>query len=225
MITLVAKKELKQLSFTERKLAGLQKRKPDQVDYILSIEKLWEAYAWNRTDENMQRLLNSFKFMLHRKAEAGERKWKNKRLHKDDFLSVFYETAGKLCDDYCHYQAFYFYETLCLAIDRRGIDLTRKLTTKQGRFEVAALPLFDETADYLPDISVDIENDVVTNDLVGRILKDESLTDKERRLLQIIYDNPKTSNPAISVLSDLKSHQQVDRYLNRIQNKLSFNYS
>lgn len=224
MITLVAKKELKQLSFTERKLAGLQKRKPDQVDYILSVEKLWETYAWNRTDENVQRLINSFKFMLHRKAEAWESRWKNKRL-RDDFLSAFYEAAGELCDDYIHYQEFYFYETLCLFIHRRGIDLTRKLLRKQTQFEVAAVPLFDETADYLPDISVDIENDVVTNDLVGRILKDGSLTEKEKWFLQVIYDNPDSSDRELARIAGLNHNYEVTRILSRIKKKINYIYS
>lgn len=195
------------------------------MDYILSIEILWEAYAWNRTDENMQRLLNSFKFMLHRKAESWHNRWKNKRLHKDDFLSVFYEAAGELCDDYIHYQEFYFYETLCLVVHRRGIDLTRKLLRKQTHFEVAALPLFDETADYLPDISVDIENDVVTNDLVGRILSDGSLTEKERWLLQVIYDNPDSSDREIARIAGLNHNYEVTRILRRIKKKINYIYS
>jgi len=222
MTQLITKTEPQQISFTERKLAGLQKRKPDKVAYILSIEKLWETYAWDRTDENMQRLINSFKFMMHRKAEAWHSRWKNKRLRKDDFLSIFYETAWKMCDDYCHYQDFYFYETLCLAIHRKGIDLTRKLATKQTYFEVAAVPLLEETAEYLPDKSVKIEDDFETNDLNDRILNAESLTEKEKQLLQVIYDNPDASYRQIAKLIGVKEHKTVIRSLRKIKRKINY---
>ncbi|MCY8938085.1 hypothetical protein [Peribacillus frigoritolerans] len=220
--SLVTKKEPTQPTMTERKLAGLIKRQPNKISYILQIEKLWESYALNRTDESRDKLLNSLKFCIHQKAEAWERKWKNKRLYKEDFQTIFYETAWKLCDDYSHYQEFYFYETLCLAFKRRGIDLTRKLRTKQGRFEVNALPLLEETSQYLPDKRVDIENDVLNRDLIERVLTDESLTEQERGLLQVIYDNPDSSNRDIAILAGLNHHHQVTRSLTKIKGKLNY---
>lgn len=82
-------------------------------------------------------------------------------------------------------------------------DLTRKLRTKQGRFEVNTLPLLEETSQYLPDKRVDIENDVLNRDLIERVLTDESLTVQERRLLQVIYDNTDSSNRDIAILAGL----------------------
>lgn len=122
--------------------------------------------------------------------------------------------------DYNHYQEFYFYETLCLVFKRRGIDLTRKLRTNQGHFEVNALPLLEETSQYLPDKRVNIENDVLNRDLIERVLTDESLTVQERRLLHVIYDNPDSSYREIAILVDLKHHQQVTRSLHKIRSKL-----
>lgn len=224
MTQLIARNKPDQLPLSQKKLPGLQQRKPNQVAHILRIEKLWENYAWNPTDENLHRLLSSVKFTIYRKAEAWHNRWKNKRLCKDDFLSAYYETAWKLCESYSHYQEFYFYETLCLAINRRGIDLTRKLLRKQTDFEVAAIPLLDETADYLPDKRINIENDVVINDLTGRILKDESLTMKERQLLQVIYDNPDASNREIASIAGLNHHYSVTRSLRRIKQKINHFY-
>ncbi|BCC09441.1 hypothetical protein BCM0060_p2107 (plasmid) [Bacillus cereus] len=73
---------------------------------------------------------------------------------------------------YTWYQTFYFYEGLCLKLHNRGLDIVRELRTKQGKFDVNALLLKEETAEFIADTRVDIETDVINSDLVERILND-----------------------------------------------------
>jgi len=221
-IELLIKNEISPIPFTEKKIEGLKLRQsPQKVTFILAIEKVWEVYALNRTEKNLNRLINAVEFSLQRKAESWGYKWENKRLSKDDFLSVFYETVWKLADSYTHYQNFYFYETLCLAIDRAGIDLTRKLLTKQVIFEVSTVSFFDEAPDYLPDKSIDIEKDLEMKELIHCILSAESLAKEERQLLQVIYDNPDASYRQIAELTGLKHHENVVRALRKIFKKIN----
>lgn len=218
----VKKAELKQIPKAESKLEGLRKRNPDKVNYILQIEEIWEKYAFNRTDENLNQLVKSLKFTINRKAESMENKWNSTRLSKADFESTYYEELWKLCDSYNHYGEFYFYETFLLAIHNRSIDLTRKLITKIGEFEKKILPLKEETADFIPDTRVDIEKQVIDSDLVVRILSDKSLTELELNLLQAIYRNPDTSYRGLAKELGFNHHEQVTRTLSRIKKKLFY---
>jgi hypothetical protein len=222
MTQFIMKVELKQPSKAERKLEGLRKRKPNKVEYILQIEKLWEDYAFDRTETNLDKLVKTLKFTVKQKAEAMERRWINKRLSMADFESVFYEELWKLCDNYNHYGEFYFYETFLVAISKRGIDVTRKLTTRKGQFETSILPLKEETVEFIPDPRVNIEKDVINCDLVKRILTDRSLTEQEIGLLQAIYSNPETSNRELANELGFNHHEQVSRTLNKIKKKISY---
>lgn len=222
MTHFVKKVELKQPPKAESKLCGLRKRKPEKVNYIIQIERIWEKYAFNRNDVNFNKLVRALKFTIDRKAAAMERKWNNKRINKADFESVFYEELWKLCDSYNHYGEFYFYETFIVAIHNRGIDVTRKLITKKGAFEKNVLPLKEETAEFIPDIRINIEKDVIDRDLFAKILSEESLTDQELNLIQAIYSNPNASYRELAIEIGLKHPQQIKRSLQKIKNKIYF---
>lgn len=225
---LVKKTELKQLPMAERKLEGLKKRrKPSIVKYVLEVEKLWEEYAFDPTEENMNRILKKCKFMISKKASFLETQWGNNGLKKSDFESVFYETAWVVCQQYTHYQEFYLYETIHLALKRKSIDVTRYLMTKQGAFNKDVLSLDklkEDAGDIIQDYSIDVEQEVINNDTVNKILNDSSLTVEEKRLLQVIHSNPDSSNRDIALLAGLKHHTEVTRSLEKIKSKFSHIY-
>ncbi|MFI8657995.1 hypothetical protein [Priestia megaterium] len=222
LINKVEENELKSLSFAEQKLQGLKRRCPDRIkkNYILSIEKKWEAYAFNRTDENlMNNLLKALSYKIKVIAKYWEKNWNKQRLSASDFESVFYEAAFKLCEEYGWASEFYFYETLLLIFERRAIDLTRKFKTQRGRFEASILPLKEEKVETFAD-TVDIEREVLNRDLVTQILNNEALTMQEKKLLQEIHSNPDASYKNWAEAIGLKHHQQVIRMLQRIKRKI-----
>ncbi|MCM2982298.1 hypothetical protein M3599_15335 [Niallia circulans] len=222
MTNLVKKAEYKQPLKAESKLEGLRKRKSDKVNYILQIEKLWEKYAFNRNEENLNKLVRSLKLTINRKADAMESKWRITGLCKADFESVYYEELWKLCDNYNHYGEFYFYETFLLVIRNRSIDVTRKLTTKKGTFQKNILPLKEEVAKAMKDLRTDIEKEVINRDLVHGIFSDKSLSTQELKLLQAIYSNPNSSYRELATELGLNSHKEVTRMLSKIKKKLLY---
>ncbi|QFY71367.1 hypothetical protein CEQ83_02150 [Priestia megaterium] len=218
----VGNNELKPLSFTEQKLQGLKRRCPNngKEAYILSVEKKWEAYAFNRSDENlMNDLLKTLSYKIEMLAKYWGKNWRDKRLSPSDFESVFYEAAFKLCDEYEWSSEFYFYETILLIFERRAIDLTRKFKTQRGGFEASILPLKEEIVETFAD-AVDIEKEVLNRNLVTEILNDKALTIQEKKLLQEIYNNPDASYKDWAEVIGLKHHQQVIRMLQRIKCKI-----
>jgi hypothetical protein len=222
----VNKEELKPRSFIERKLEGLNARyqyRDNKIKFVLDIEKLWEKYALDRTEQTQQRLLKALEFTIKQKAEAWGYRWKNKRLSIADFESVFYEEAMKLCEKYYQYNDFYFYETFLLALERRGLDVARKVQKGQNKFESEVFPLKDETVEFIPN-DVDIESDVLNHVLVEQILNDQVLTAQERYLLYLIYNNVDASYSEIAKKAGFNHHEQVRRMLKRISNKLKKSY-
>ncbi|AUO12327.1 hypothetical protein [Priestia megaterium] len=219
----VQKNELKPLSFADQKLQGLKRRCSNRrrESYILAVEKKWEVYAFNRSNEDlMNNLLKTLSYKIKVIAKYWEKNWKKKRLSALEFESAFYEAAFKLCDEYEWSSEFYFYETLLVVFKRRATDLTRRVKTRRGQFESSILPLIEQSAEFLPN-DVDIELEVLNRDLVFQILNDEALTIQEKKLLQEIYNNPDASYKDWAEAIGLKHHQQVIRMLQRIKRKIS----
>lgn len=220
----VKKNELKPLSFADQKLQGLKRRCSNRgrKAYILAVEKKWEAYAFNRSNEElMNNLLKTLSCKIKMIAKYWEKNWKKKRLSALEFESAFYEAAFKLCDEYEWSSDFYFYETLLVIFKCRATDLTRKVKTKRGHFESSILPLMEQSAEFLPN-NVDIEKEVLNRDLVIQILNDKTLTTQEKKLLQEIYNNPDASYKDWAEAIGLKHHQQVIRMLQRIKRKIFY---
>lgn len=216
--------EPEHLPFTERKRKGLLQRNPQKAEYILKVERVWEKYALAFGREQRAHLLDSllreFQFVIQKKAKAMARKWGSKKIPEADFEHAFWITAWQLCEErYNHYTEFYLYETLLLALERKGMDIIRKHTkTKKRALNTASVRLHEKAA-YLFPSDEDIEKQVTDRMLVEQILSDEVLTSDERLLLETIYQNPDLSYRAIS--REIGTHhEQVKRNLERIRRKL-----
>jgi len=223
MTSLVKEAKLKQLTMQEIKIIGLRKRKKETlVKFILEVEHLWEQYAFDRNEENLNKLLKKLKFSIKKKAEYWGNRWKWTKLCRDDFESAFFEATLKLCDEYTHYNEFYFYETLILVLKRKSIDVSRWLTTKKGEFENSIQFLDEDAYEFLPDLNIDIESDLITKDLMIQILNEKTLNQQEKLLLQTMYENPYSSKRELASLSGLNHHQAVSRSQRSIKNKISY---
>lgn len=212
-------------SKTEIKKEGLERRfkqRPSKIEYVLQIESLWEEYAIKRSEHAQEKLLKQLSYTMKQKAKAWGYHWNNSKLSAADFESVFFEEAWKLCDKYNHYGDFYFYETLLLVLKRRAIDVIRKQTkTRKGAFEVEIGMLKEEAADYLADERIDVEGSVLDSLLITQILNDDTLTIKERRLLQVKFELPNVSMTELAKKARLNHHEEVRRSLNKIGKKVA----
>ncbi|HFU7057689.1 TPA: hypothetical protein ACGN81_004772 [Bacillus cereus] len=216
-------KEEEAKPFAQLKLDRLKKRRPNKVNYILQIEKLWERYAFERTDEALSKLVGALKFTIGKKAEMYEKKWRNKRIGSADFESKFYIELWRICenDKYTQYGTYYFYETFLLAIKRKAIDVVREFANhRQRAFEGGAVSLKQETQHFLAS-DTDIESEVENRHLVMQVLEDTTLTAQEREVLCAIYDAPDASYSKVAKMVGLTHHQQIKRILERISKKLA----
>lgn len=198
------------------------KYKPSKIKFMYQFEKVVIEYC---VTGDFTKIFNMLKTTIQGndghggKARAWANKWRNKRLYEDDFASVFWEEAEKVCYGPKNFD-YLTYETIMVAMDRRAIDLTRKATlTKQGEFECSVARFNREEA--FKDQAVSIEDEVLNKLVVQQILNDPALTMEERHLLAVIYETPNLSFQELACLSGLKHHEQVRRILTRIKNKLS----
>ncbi|PEM14470.1 sigma-70 family RNA polymerase sigma factor [Bacillus wiedmannii] len=221
--------EQEQLSFTEHKQLKLLERNPQKAEYILRIEKLWEEFAMEFNQEareqRLEKLLEELRFTIQTKAEALAKKWINKKISAEDLEHEFWITAWTLCiEKYNHYQDFYLYETLLLALERKSIDVIRKYTkTKKQAINADSLPLLSKANNLYPS-DEDIEKQATDRILVQQILRDELVSVQEQKILEIIYENPNLSYRKISDILGIHM-EQVRRTLGRIKRKLrSYEY-
>ncbi|XLP22302.1 hypothetical protein ACFMB7_28310 [Bacillus toyonensis] len=209
--------------FAQLKLDGLKRRRPSKVDYILKVEKLWERYAFERTEGALSKLMIELEFTIKVKARAYGNKWRNKKIDSADFESRFYIELWRMCenDKYTQYGTYYFYETFLLAIERKATDVVRGFANhRQRAFEGGAVSLKQETQHFLAS-DTDIEGEVENRHLVAQILKDTILTAQEREVLCAIYKDPDASYLKVAKAVGLTHHQQVKRILERISKKLA----
>ena len=135
----------------------------------------------------MQRLITT-------KARSAARKWSGLRIPASEFESVFWETAWNLADNHELKSNFLLYETIELSIKHRTIDVARKFgRNKQNRFELQAVSL-DYLSRGVPDIRVDVSEQVTDRLFVQQLLTDPSiLNSEERELLLIRFDHPEAT--------------------------------
>lgn len=210
---------------TDSKRRDLLVRNPRKADFILTVERLWEEFALaldapEIRERRLHKLLKALQFTIQKKAETLERKWVNKKISAADFESEFWITAWELCEEkYSPHTPFYLYETFLLALDRKGIDVVRKYTrVKKRTLNTGSLSLLEHAKDWLSS-GEDIEGHITDRMLVEQILRDKVLTDLEREILWIKYEDPDLSLRKIG--EKLGMHvEEVRRTMVRIKKKL-----
>lgn len=193
-----------------------QRYKPSKVRFLYNFEEAVDTYYYTEDFSIMYKML---KATIKNKALAYGTRWKSKRLSSDDFESVFWEEAWKVCDNYGGGD-YLLYETITLALERKAIDVIRKATeSKQGRFERSALPLSDDFENFYPD-SIDMEGEITNKIIVEQILNDEALTPIEKRFVSTMYQNPDAPLNQLAREMGFKHHEQARRMLEGIRTKL-----
>ncbi|SDZ25159.1 sigma-70 family RNA polymerase sigma factor [Thermoactinomyces sp. DSM 45892] len=219
-----------------QKEKGLRHRhKPSKVEFILRIEKKWEAYAKSKygidkkpPEQRLHSLLKDVQFTIQAKAKVYSKKWAYRAILEDEFESVFWETAWRLCDGdieqgtddgaYQPHGNFYFFETLILSLDRRATDLIRHRTkTKKAKFEIEeTCPLWSKASEFISS-GEDIEKNVTDRISINKLLDESSK--QETHLVTFLYSYPDASNSEIATHLGLSHRESARRMLKRIRNK------
>lgn len=212
--------------FQEVKEEGLRKRRPHFADNIITFEKMWEEYSSNQSELAYETLHNAICDTIKASSRILGYRWNNKRISSADFESKLFELFWNLCKTYKPGPEFYLVETFGQVIRKRQVDVVRAFTSRQRVFE-NEMTSFEKAETQGQSIAsdVDIEKEFLSKELIQQIFTDDSLTQKERQLLQMIYDNPDSSYRKIADNLGLKSHKQVTRSLCKIKNKLFYIFS
>lgn len=143
----------------------------------------------------------------------------NLRLDYGDFFEVMINAAVDTTNKYSSNSDFSLFQTLQLVLKNRGIDLIRKAKANKRAIwhKAARLPdNFDTT--YADDFN--LENAVVQKILLEKIFKDPSLTEEERKLLKLMYDDPNITLDELANRMEWGYREKVRRTLKRIRMKL-----
>jgi RNA polymerase sigma factor (sigma-70 family) len=155
--------------------------------------------------------------LIHGAAKRWARSWQNKRIPFEDFLSVFYEKAWEVIQDYTWATDFYLYETISEAINKRGKDLVRQATrTDRRKAFHEAYSLKEGFEDFYPD-PVNVAQLVTDRLYKEQVLQDPELTDRERRVLLEVYKGGSQREIAGKLGKDRKT---VSRTMDHLRHKL-----
>lgn len=195
--------------------------KPSKVKFLWNIEDIVDdCYCTDYFTD----LYLALQLTIKAVADSYGRRWANKRLSSHDFESVFWLETYKLFKKYTEEGLnpdFVFFETLKLMLERRATDVIRKATkTKKGAIQHDIDSLGESFEQTFPD-TVDTEKEVTDRIFVDMLIADETLTDDERQLLEIIYVNPGATLRELAEQTEFNHPEKVKRAMNRIRKKIA----
>ncbi|ENQ3078948.1 hypothetical protein ACEOWG_002148 [Bacillus cereus] len=236
---------LKRPSFKEQKLEKLKKRsskKASRISIILSVEASWERYSlslWETSDKtdsdrNFTDLMGKLKVLIEKKAKFYGKSYCQKRIYEGDFLAEFYIKAWQVIESYTHYEDFYLYEQLNLALDCAAIDLIRKhLKRRSKKNTTEEQTVSEEIKEYRTQIQFETDvrpffrnevNLLSSRDHVqAEILIKECLGELEgveREVFDIMLTDQSASLRDIGEEVGLPHPMQVKRVIKKMQTKL-----
>ena len=198
--------------------------KPEDRDFMEQVQQAWLVFHYNDYDgDSFDPLYKLLKGRIRMFAAEWERKWKiEKRLSRNDFESIFWETAWKVCINYNHLlnRDFLLYEHIKHAIKCRGQDLVRRESTLQHTFEHAADSYEKKCVDENTPDGKNIERMITDKQLYKQIISDTTLTDDEKDVIKAIHANPGASYRALAGLLGYSHHEYISRIIGRINKKL-----
>ncbi|PJW21984.1 hypothetical protein CV632_01275 [Geobacillus thermodenitrificans] len=203
------------------------------------IEQELERYL---ITENFDSLFPRLKSLVQGKARSYAKKCLSKglRIYEDDFESVFWEIALDLAND-TSYRNVFFFDALSNRLESRAKNIIRDACADKRKALTFATTLTENkerkiqrSSNYRatktgrrPLIHLDgfnpTENQAIANIIVEQMAQDESLTDEERRLFQLMHQNPDASLQELA--DELGTYKQkVKRMISRLRSKLGKYY-
>ncbi|MDF2039355.1 MULTISPECIES: hypothetical protein [Cytobacillus] len=184
-----------------------RKYSPSKIKYVWKIQELFNNPDFSVLENgNLEvdywRLTRELKFTINKKAEWYAYRYRNARLSYQDFEAEFWKITWDAIEyyeqggDFESFEGaeFTLVETLELFWKNRIIDFIRScLYTKKHNPWYTAASLSDDFNEYWPDTSLLQDEQLIINETIDELFCDKSLTEDERRLLEIIYDNPTES--------------------------------
>lgn len=191
------------------------------VSLILLVEKAYEAYLDEDTEESFKHLWELLKKSVDYWAEHYAFLWSGKWFCVEDFVEYFEDETRKEIEKYDYWTSpFYLQERVNKKLEGRGHDFVRmKAKTGQGEFE-HSLGRFSDFANEVYPGKENTEKTVTERILLDQIMNEPSLTDLERKFLQVRYENLDASFDELSFIMGLGNKVKAWRLMDSIRKKL-----
>lgn len=199
--------------------------KTSRLIWIHSLQNTFSNYELTK-DEMLAELTKKLTFTIEKKALAYERRYKYFRLSYQDFeaelwkityLAIdYYEEVGDLDSE------FMLLETLEMFWKTRMNNFIKSCVyTKKHNPWYTASTLAEDFDTKHPDESVNIEKSFIQEETISEMFNDTNLTERERRLLETIYDWPEDSLRDWGKRLGVDHPETVRRLYKSLQRKLA----
>ncbi|MDR4163682.1 sigma-70 family RNA polymerase sigma factor [Bacillus paranthracis] len=208
----------------EDKLERIKRIYDDKkVKQVLAVEKTWNKYALLRLEEGedafhiifndyligwfIQTILNKF-----------ENAWKNKRISRDDFESVFWEKLWHVCREHSWNDEYYLYEKIRKSLECTGCNLVKsKLTTDKRKANHQNVVLMADLEKI--DSPFRIESDIEI-----KLLIKQYCNGIEVDLITTYIESPYLSYRDLGSLHGINHPERVRRILDSAKRKMRCAY-
>ncbi|WP_144561533.1 sigma-70 family RNA polymerase sigma factor [Bacillus mycoides] len=204
----------------EDKLERIKRIYDDKkVKRVLAVEKAWNRYAMLRLEEGE----NAFYIMFNDYLIRGlikstlnkfENAWKNKRIFRDDFESVFWEKLWCICREHSWSDEYYLYEKIRKSLECTGYNLVKaKLTTDKRRAN-------HQNVDLMADLEKIDSPFRIENDIEIKLLIKQYCNSIEAELITTYIESPHLSYRDLGCLHGINHPERVRRILDSAKRKL-----
>ncbi|MFB5576635.1 MULTISPECIES: sigma-70 family RNA polymerase sigma factor [Bacillus cereus group] len=190
-----------------------------KVKQVLAVEKTWNKYAMLRLEKGEDAfyiLFNDYliRSLMRSTLNKFENAWKNKRIFRDDFESVFWEKLWRVCQEHSWNDEYYLYEKIRKSLECTGWNLVKaKLTTDKRKANHQNVDLVEDLEKM--DSPFRIENDVEI-----KLLINQYCNDIEADLITTYIESPHLSYRDLGGLHGINHPERVRRILDSAKRKL-----
>ncbi|HDR8021687.1 TPA: sigma-70 family RNA polymerase sigma factor [Bacillus cereus] len=190
-----------------------------KVKQVLAVEKTWDKYAMLRLEKGEDAFYIVFndyliKALMRSTLNKFENAWKNKRIFRDDFESVFWEKLWRVCQEHSWNDEYYLYEKIRKSLECTGYNLVKaKLTTDKRKANHQNIDLVEDLEKL--DSPFRIENDVEI-----KLLINQYCNDIEVDLITTYIESPHLSYRDLGRLHGINHPERVRRILDSAKRKL-----
>ncbi|MCP9277392.1 sigma-70 family RNA polymerase sigma factor [Bacillus wiedmannii] len=190
-----------------------------KVKQVLAMEKMWNKYALLRLEEGEDAfhiIFNDYLigWLIQSTLNRFENAWKNKRIFRDVFESVFWEKLWRVCQEHSWNDEYYLYEKIRNSLECTGYNLIKaKLTTDRRRANHQKVDLIEDLEKI--DSPFRIEDDVEI-----KLLIEQYCNDVEVSLITTYIESPHLSYRDLGRLHGINHPEKVRRILDSAKGKL-----
>ncbi|MGO5009300.1 sigma-70 family RNA polymerase sigma factor [Bacillus wiedmannii] len=190
-----------------------------KVKQVLAVEKTWDKYAMLRLEKEEDAFYIIFNDYLIRSLMRStlnkfENAWKNKRIFRDDFESVFWEKLWHVCQEHSWNDEYYLYEKIRKSLECTGCNLVKsRLTTDKRKAN-------HQNVDLMADLEKIDSPFRIESDIEIKLLIKQYCNGIEQDLITSYIGSPHLSYRDLGRLYGINHPEKVRRILNSAKRKL-----